>query len=209
MIAYTSYLTDGRVRLEAESLVKWGYEVHFLTLKSGRRPQSFLMCGVRVIELNVRKYRGKSKLFYLLSYLHFLARACVVGTWVFFRSRIKVIHVHNMPDVLVLAGFLPKLFGCKIILDIHDSVPETYAGKFGARSGRLFKLLSVEEHLCCLLADKIICVNHVQRETLVARGLPIDKLHTVITMPTFPDGPAPKLKRDSGTTFRVVAQFRT
>ncbi len=91
---------------------------------------------------------------------------------------------------------------CKIVLDIHDSVPETYVGKFGAKSGRLFKLLSAEEHLCCLLADKIVCVNHVQRRTtLVARGIPINKLHTVITMPTFPDGPTPKASRDYWDNF--------
>ena len=35
MIAFTQYPFDGRVRLEAESLVEWGYEVLFVVPKEG------------------------------------------------------------------------------------------------------------------------------------------------------------------------------
>jgi glycosyltransferase involved in cell wall biosynthesis len=204
MIAYTSYLTDGRVRLEAESLVQWGYEVYFLVLKTGSKPRSFVTCGVNIIELNVRKYRGRSKIRYLISYLQFLLLAFVTCTRMFLGSRVGVIHVHNMPDVLVFAALVPRLFGCKVVLDIHDSVPETYAGKFERTLGVLFKVLSLEERLCCLFAHKVICVNHVQRETLIARGIPAEKLCTVITMPVFTMHPQLQSMRDGDRSFRVV-----
>lgn len=185
MIAYTAYATDGRVRLEAESLVRWGYEVSFLVLKTGKQPRRYELCGVDVIELNVPKYRGKSKLRYLFSYLHFLLLAFLRCTSLFFRTGLQVVHVHNMPDLLVLAALIPRLFGAKVVLDIHDSVPETYAGKFTEPSGFLFRLLALEERVCCAFANRVICVNHPQRDTIVKRGVPAMKVHTVITMPAF------------------------
>ena len=185
MIAYTIYPTDGRVRLEAETLVKRGYDVVFLVLKGDRRPRTYQLCGVTVIELNVAKYRGKSKLRYLFSYLHFLLLATAACTLQFLRSHIRVVHVHNMPDLLVFAALVPRIFGCRVVLDIHDSVPETYAGKFTKPSGALFRLLAFEERICCAFAHRIICVNHPQKETVVGRGVPAGKVHTVITMPVF------------------------
>ncbi len=62
MIAYTTYTSDGRVRLEAESLVDCGYEVCILVPKEGDTPRTFTLCGVTVMELNVRKFGGKKKL---------------------------------------------------------------------------------------------------------------------------------------------------
>jgi glycosyltransferase involved in cell wall biosynthesis len=203
MIAYTAYATDGRVRLEAESLVRWGYEVWFLVLKTEQRPRLHELCGVHLIELNVRKYRGKSKVRYLLSYLHFLILAAVACTSLFFRNRLRVVHVHNMPDLLVFAALIPRLLGCKVVLDIHDSVPETYAGKFTVPSGMLFRLLAFEERLCCAFADRVICVNHVQRDTIVRRGVPGRKVCTVITMPPFHRRPERPPMRD-GSSFRLV-----
>jgi glycosyltransferase involved in cell wall biosynthesis len=204
MLAYTSYATDGRVRLEAESLVQWGYEVCFLVLKTEPQPRSYRLCGVNVIELNVQKYRGKSKFRYLLSYLHFLVLAFVKCSCLFFRYRIHVIHVHNMPDLLVLAALIPRVFGCKVVLDIHDTVPETYAGKFEAPSRSLVKLLKVEEWLCCSFANQVIAVNHVQRDVIISRGVPAKKVSTVITMPTFSGRPQTQITRDGDQRFRLV-----
>jgi len=204
MLAYTSYATDGRVRLEAESLVRWGYEVCFLALKAEPQPRNYCLCGVNVVELDVEKYRGKNKFRYLLSYLHFLVLALVRCTYLFFRSRIQVIHVHNMPDVLVFAALVPRIFGCKVILDVHDTIPETYAGKFESRSGFLVKLFRFEEWLSCLFAHQVIAVNHVQRDVIISRGVPAKKVSTVITMPSFSRHPQALIARGGDQRFRLV-----
>jgi hypothetical protein len=53
MIAYTEYPQDARVRREAEALARTGrYRVEVLVLKTGNRPQSLDMVGVRVIEVD-------------------------------------------------------------------------------------------------------------------------------------------------------------
>jgi len=182
MIAYTNYATDGRVRLEAETLAGWGYPVTVLTLAGDARLKSTTASPVRIQELRVRKYRGKSNLLYVFSYLHFLLAAFFGCTRLFFAGRADIVHVHNMPDFLVLAALVPRIFGRRLILDVHDSVPETYAAKFDTNSRLVFALLRWEEAICCWLADKVICVNHVQRETLIARGIPGEKIATVISV---------------------------
>lgn len=185
MIAYTNYRTDGRVRLEAESLVSWGYHVFFLVPRSGPTPTTFTLQGVTIKELNIRQYNGKNKLCYILSYLMFLGLAFVACTRSYFQSGIDVIHAHNMPDVLVFAALIPRLFACKLILDVHDTLPETYAAKYGTTSRLLLGICQWEERVSCFLAHKIIAVNHVQREILINRGIPASKIATVITMPRF------------------------
>jgi glycosyltransferase involved in cell wall biosynthesis len=204
MIAYTNYPFDGRVRLEAESLVKWGYEVFFLVPKGGQTAREYKLVGVNVIELNVDEYGGRSKLRYLLSYIVFMALASVACLRLYFRRRVSVIHVHNMPNVLVFSTLIPRLFGCRLVLDVHDTMIETYQAKFGRSSRLMLFLLRVEERICCAIAHQIICVNHVQRESVISRGVSAEKVATVITMPQFTGDRTSRsrIRRDSG--FRMV-----
>jgi glycosyltransferase involved in cell wall biosynthesis len=204
MIAYTKYRFDGRVRLEAESLVNWGHDVVFLVPKHEQHPETYTLAGVTVEELNVTKYGGKNKLRYVLSYVSFLALALVACTRHFLKSNVRVIHVHNMPDILIFAGVIPRLFGCQLVLDLHDTVPETYEAKFGKISRVVLGLLKIEEKVCCALAHRVICVNHVQRESVARRGVPAEKIATVITMPRYTSPTSSGAVQRDEQTFRMV-----
>ena len=204
MIAFTHYPFDGRVRLEAESLVEWGYEVCFLVPKEKAAPTTYLLNGVIVNELNVVEYGGKNKAQYLLSYMKFMVLAFLACTRLFLQSHVRIFHTHNMPNVLVFAAVTPRLFGSTLILDVHDTVIETYQAKFGTTSGFLLRLLRWEERFCCAFAQKIICVNHVQRESLIARGIPAEKIATVITMPKFDFQPQAAGRLNNNGKFRMV-----
>ncbi len=184
MIVYSHYLQDQRVRREAETLASLPeYSVIVLGLKRGSLPCTYDADNVRVLEMNVRKYDGKNKLRYLFSYTLFLAFSFVACTRLFISRKIDIVHVHNMPDFLVFAGIIPRLFGKKLILDIHDTMPETYTAKFNISLSLLFNVLSLEEIICCSLAHKIICVNHAQRDVLVRRGVSLDKLLVSLNVP--------------------------
>ncbi len=204
MIAFTHYPFDGRVRLEAESLVEWGYEVFFLVPKEEATPRTYTLAGVTVKELDVVEYGGKNKLQYLFSYLKFMVLASIACTRLFAQSHVRIFHVHNMPNVLVFAALLPRLFGSMVIIDVHDTVVETYQAKFGTTSGFLLGVLRFEEWISCSVAQKVICVNHVQRESLIKRGIPAEKIATIITMPRF-NSQEPSAQRCNQTgTFRMV-----
>ena len=185
MIAYTNYPSDARVRREAETLAATGeFEVTFLCLQDKDTAKSYELENVKIIELNVKKYRGHNKFSHINSYLKFLFLAFCQCNRQFFARKLDVIHVHNMPNFLVLAGILPRLCGKKMILDIHDSTPETYFARYGKDANNLLsKVLCWEEAFCCGLANKIICVNHVQRDELVGRGIPSKKITISMNVP--------------------------
>jgi glycosyltransferase involved in cell wall biosynthesis len=182
MIAYTNYAIDARVRREAETLAAKGFHVRCLTTQNGPERTSFELNGVEVRELNVQKYRGKSTKAYIGSYLAFLAHSTAACLRLLARGELDVLHVHNIPDFLVFAGLVPRLAGSKVVLDVHDSVPETFATKFAA-GGAIQAALRLEERLSALVAHRVICVNHPQRETLVSRGIPNRKTFISMNVP--------------------------
>lgn len=184
MVVYSRYVIDNRVRREAETLVESDeYEVTVLVPKEGPVSRRYRLNGVNVRELNVQRYRGKRIAVYVISYLKFLSAAFLVVSGLRLQNKTDVVHIHNMPNFLVFSAMIPRLSEKKVILDIHDSVPETYVAKFGTNSSFIFKLFSFEEALCCRFAQNIICVNHPQRDVLVKRGIPADKIFVSMNVP--------------------------
>ena len=116
MLAHTCYLRDPRVRREAEALAEKGMEVHVISLSEdgnapgGREPRRSTVNGVQVHRLPIRRKRG-GPLRYLYEYLMtgFLGGLKLAS--LHFRGRLKVVHVHNMPDLLVCAALIPRLGG--------------------------------------------------------------------------------------------------
>jgi glycosyltransferase involved in cell wall biosynthesis len=89
-----------------------------------------------------------------------------------------------MPNFLIFAAIFARICGKKLVLDIHDSVPETYTTKFNKGSSKiLFRLLCYEEVVCCWLSHRIICVNHPQRDALVNRGINSAKIAVSLNVP--------------------------
>jgi glycosyltransferase involved in cell wall biosynthesis len=185
MIAYTQYKYDNRIQREAETLAAQGaYTVSLIVPKEGDDPKEYEQHGVSIRELNIQQYQGKSKRRYIVSYLEFMLRAFFVCNKLLLLRQVDIFHIHNMPNFLVFSAILARLCGKKLILDIHDSVPETYAAKFNKNQNKiLFWLLSCEEAVCCRLVHKIICVNHPQRDALVGRGINSAKITVSLNVP--------------------------
>ena len=208
MIAYSNYRLDNRVRRVSKALASIGeYEVAVLAPKIEDYPRNYRVDGVNIMELNVSHYRGKSQLSYLMSYIKFFLYALFACTKLFVQGRVDIAHIHNMPDFMVFAALTPRLFGRKVILDIHDSMPETYSAKYSDKSNILFKLLCLEESLSCRFAQKIICVNHPQRDVLIERGIPGNKIHICINTPDevwFNSNRCSKDKNENSRSFKLV-----
>ena len=89
------------------------------------------------------------------------------------RRRYDFVHVHNLPDFLVFAALLPKLTGARVILDIHDIVPEFYASKFHLKPDSFgVRMLKLTERASASFADHVIISNHLWHETFIARSVP-------------------------------------
>jgi glycosyltransferase involved in cell wall biosynthesis len=93
-----------------------------------------------------------------------------------------------MPDILILSAIVPRLSGSKLVLDIHDPMPELFESSVKGASGTLsstllIRLLRLQEKISCALADRVISVNDSMRENLRAKGVPADKIFIVHNFP--------------------------
>jgi len=173
MVAYTGYESDNRVRRYAETLVERGDQVDVIAITVANSGPEKEVNGVTVHRVQHRENNERSKWTYAWRLLRFLAASSVALTRLHKRNRYDVIHIHNMPDFLVFAAWYPKLTGAKLILDIHDLVPELFASKFRAKF-KLFYLglLRAIEKMSVRFVDHVIVSNHLWYETLVARSVP-------------------------------------
>jgi len=203
MVAYTNYLSDARPRREAESLARRGDQVDFIALGEKNRPSLETVHGVRVFRVSQLRYRGGGGLSYGFTYLRFLCAATLKLVRLFWRERYDIVYVHTMPDLLVLVGLIPKLFGARIVLNIHDMMPELYMSKFGiSEKHLLIRMLAFQEQLSIRLADKVICVHDPHRDVLCRRGAPIEK---ITVLPNVPD---PRIFSSEFSTPRTDDIFR-
>jgi glycosyltransferase involved in cell wall biosynthesis len=118
-----------------------------------------------VHRIQSRKYDERHKWTYAWRLLRFLARRHR-------EIRYDLIHVHNIPDFLVFTAWYPKWTGAKLILDIHDNVPELFASKFKSRAGSIYIwFLKTIEKASAKFVDHVIVSNHLWQETLIARSV--------------------------------------
>lgn len=183
MIGFIKYQGDARVRGYAELLRSAGCMVDVLGLHELKAKEFVDESGVRLFSIPV-SWTRKNRITYLLEYgLSFLLLGFLL-TKLYFKNRYDVIHVHNMPDFLVFCAFIPKLLGAKIILDIHDPMPEVYVSKFlSGKSSIGLKLLRFEEKISTLFADALIVANPHFKESLIGRGVPAAKITTINNYP--------------------------
>jgi len=183
MIVYSVYRRDNRVIRYAEALAGRGDTVEVISLKQNPNdPASEKVGSVQVYRVRGRyaknqRHQGE----YLLPILWFGAVATARLAWRHFRNRYDLIHVHNMPDFLVFAAWLPKLTGAKIILDVHDIMPEFYASKF-QKAGSAFGVgvLKRVEQTSARFADHVIISNHLWLKPFTSRSAPEQKCSVFI-----------------------------
>jgi glycosyltransferase involved in cell wall biosynthesis len=184
MVAYTFYEPDNRVRRYAETLVREGWVVDAWVLRAPGQPRNDVINGVRVNRIQQRTIDEHGKLSYLFKLLVFLVRSGIALTVRHWQAPYDVIHVHSVPDFEVFAALVPKLSGARVILDIHDIVPELFLSKFGGkRSSMLFSLLLLMERASMAFADHVIVANHVWGERLVKRSVPQRKCTVIMNYP--------------------------
>lgn len=184
MVVHAHYPAgETRVQRQAEMLARHGYQVDVLCLR-GRNETAHEMCnGVQVIRLPVR-YRNYERVTgKLLEYVRFFLLAMFKVAQLHLRRPYRTLQLHNLPDFLVFAAWIPKLLGARVILDLHDLMPEFYQARFGGDDTRpLIRLVYLQERLACRFADHVVTVSEVWRQRLIGRGLPTDKCSVVMNV---------------------------
>ncbi len=181
MLLYNFYEEDIRVIRYAEALAQRGDTVDIITLKKEGQPYRTEFRGVNVYHIQRRIPNESGKLSYLLKLLKFLFTSAFVLTIKHLRQRYDLVHVHSIPDFEVFAALFAKALGARIILDIHDIVPEFYANKFKtSRRSLIFKLLVATERVSIAFSDHVIISNDIWKEALVSRSVKEEKCTAMV-----------------------------
>ncbi|HEY3490797.1 MAG TPA: glycosyltransferase family 4 protein [Candidatus Deferrimicrobiaceae bacterium] len=183
MVVFSHYPSDPRVRREAEALADEGGEVHVICLRGeGESPvESFR--NIIVHRLDIQRKRGR-KLSYISEYVRFILMSSVKLAALHIKYRYRLVHVHNMPDILVFTALVPKLTGSKIILDLHDPMPEVYMAKYGMKREDYFiRFLKYLEKKSISFADRILTPNIAFKNLFLNRGCPEAKIQIVMNSP--------------------------
>ena len=184
MIAYTHYPTDSRVRREAEALAVRGDDVDFICLGDKNSPKQETFYGVTLIKIRHNRYRGGNTAQYLLSYIKFFLAAFFQVTALYFQKRYSIIQVHTMPDFMVFAAIIPRILGARIILDVHDLMPELYQSKFGySEDHPVIKMLIWIERASIWFCHRAIAVHQPHLDVLCSHGNPRDKFIQLLNLP--------------------------
>jgi glycosyltransferase involved in cell wall biosynthesis len=187
MIVYATYpLGETRVQREAEALLRNGYEVDVISI---RLPDDLPVDHYKGVRIFQEKYRfpilGSNKAGIrgkFFNYLVFFISAAFRVTQLHLKQRYDVIQVHNLPDFLIFSAWIPKLMGARLILDLHDLMPEFFAGRFKSRMPNLLKLIEWQERQACKFADHVITVSEHWRQALIKRGVPENKCSVIMNV---------------------------
>ncbi len=183
MVVFSYYPADPRPRREAEALVSAGIAVDIICLRNDDEAKKELVNGVQVYRLPVERKRG-GKIRYFWEYGIFIVFSFFFLSFLHVKKKYNILHAHNMPDVLVFSTLLPKLFGAKVILDLHDPMPEVFQAKYDMPiTHPVIRILLFLEKISIVFADLILTPNIAFRDLFVSRSCPQEKIQIVMNSP--------------------------
>ena len=175
------YPYDARLTREIKALLAAGHEVDLICLQWGDEPPREERAErLRVYRLPIRKRHG-GKLRYLFEYAAFFIASALLVAALHLRHRYDVVQVNTLPDSLVFAAAIPRLLGARVLLDLHECMPEFFALKYGlSPAHRAIKLLAWWEQASIRFADAAVTCTEPMRERFLERGAAPEKIGVVL-----------------------------
>ena len=184
VLLFSQYPADPRPKRAAEALAAQGVNVDLICLRDDDGEPAHETYGlINVTRVKLKRQRG-SKLGYVGQYAVFVLASFVCLTWRSFRRRYDLVHVHNMPDILVFSAIVPKLLGAKVVLDLHDPMPELMQTIFKLPEESFsVVILKRLEKWSIEFADLVLTVNLACKKMYSSRSCRPDKIEVVINSP--------------------------
>jgi glycosyltransferase involved in cell wall biosynthesis len=192
---------DPRCRREVHALLQEGHEVDVIARRDEGRPWLERDGNLTVRRLPIPFRRGGA-LTYLTDYAIFFLAAFVVLTALHLRRGYKLVQVHSLPDPLVFAALVPKLTGARVVLDLHECMPEFFATKFGVGLDHwAVRAVGAVEQASIRFADFTITCTNQMRDAFIGRGADPDRVgvvHNTAEEDIFDPEQHPPRARDNG-----------
>jgi glycosyltransferase involved in cell wall biosynthesis len=183
MVMYSSYPFDPRPRRAIETLVNKGMHVDLVCLGDENVPKREALEGIDILRIPVTRRRG-GRLAYLYEYSAFIFMSSIILAFRALRRRYDMVYVHNMPDILILSSLVPKALGAKVILDLHDPMPELMMTIFNrSQDSRSVRILKMAEKWSIARADLVLTVNMACKRIFASRSCPPEKIGVVMNSP--------------------------
>jgi glycosyltransferase involved in cell wall biosynthesis len=184
MVVHSHYpIGEPRVERQAKALIQRGYQVDVICLRSDQEEPFERVDGVEIFRLPVKRHRGRGPAFQMIEYMVFFILVFFRLSLLYLQRRYDSVQIHNLPDFLVFTALGPKLGGARIILDLHDLMPEFFASSFKTgMENAAVRLLLLQEKLSCRFADHVITVTELWRKSLIERGVAAEKVSVVMNV---------------------------
>ena len=174
------YPLDPRVRRQVDALLRAGHEVEVICKRRPDEP-ALQHDGPLVVHRIRIAGRRSGQINYLAQYGAFFVVAAALVATLHVRRRFDLVQVSTMPDSLVFAAIVPKLLGARILLDLHESMPEFYAVKFGTGLRHpIVRLIARIEQAAIRFADIAITCTDQMRLAYESRGAPRGKVQVIV-----------------------------
>ena len=104
-------LGEPRVQREARAAREAGFDVTVFALRGEDEPREEMVDGIRVLRAALDHQRGAGLPRMVFEYLAFCGLAVFWLAWRSMRRPFAIVHFHNPPDFLIIAGLLPRAIG--------------------------------------------------------------------------------------------------
>lgn len=183
MVTYSLYPFDPRPRRAIDALLAEGASIDLVCLGSEGAPSREVLDGIRVLRIPLKHQRG-GKFTYAAQYAAFILISSAIFAFRSLVRRYDLVYVHNMPDILVLSSLIPKALGAKVVLDLHDPMPELMMTIFGQPEGsKSVRLLERLEKWSIARADLVVTVNIACKRIFSTRSCRAEKIAVVMNAP--------------------------
>jgi glycosyltransferase involved in cell wall biosynthesis len=183
MVTFSCYPFDPRPRRVVDALVGEGATIDLICIEDGTNPARESLNGINVRRISLKHERG-GKFEYAFKYGAFILISSLIFAMRTFSRRYDLVYVHNMPDILIVSSLIPKLFGTKAVLDLHDPMPELMTTIFNATpNSKSVRLLKILEKWSIARADMAITVNQACKRIFSTRSCRAEKIAVVMNSP--------------------------
>ncbi len=183
MVTFSSYPADPRPRRAVAALVREGMKVDLICLGNENAPRREILEGIEVLRVPLKNRRGG-----MIAYAYQYGAFILISSMIFALRSITrgydLVYVHNMPDILVSSSLAPKVLGAKVVLDLHDPMPELMMTIFNLKKDSFnVRLLTRLEKWSIARADLVVTVNMACKRIFSSRSCPAEKIGVVMNAP--------------------------
>jgi len=205
MVVYSYYPFDPRVRKEAERLAKNGYEIDIICLRDKDEKKEETINGINVVRLPMQTAREGSKLRYVYQYVMFFILAFFTLNSMNRKRKYAVVHTHSLPDFIVFTAYWAKRRGAKVILDMHEGMPEIYLSRMGTeKQDFIYRFFVIMEKISATFADKVFSISEYFKELFIARGLDGEKIVAIYNLPDIENIQKPQINQSREIVFAGI-----